>query len=200
MPIDVVMIKVGPDRIEPAANVDREALQGWRIGEAKRFVSTDVSQRNLTRHKKYWGVLVNLVLDYWDADDLYTSSAERRVMAAIIEWYAAKGFEVAPLQEVFMAYAEHVTNERRSRVDAPKASPKRLHRWIKEKVGLYDIERTPDGLDRVEKSISFSKMGNEEFEQFYSDAFRVCWTYVLSKPFGSEEDAHQMVDRLLAAT
>jgi hypothetical protein len=66
--------------------------------------------------------------------------------------------------------------------------------------GYYTVTTTLKGDVRLEaKSISFGKMGEEEFHKLYRAVFSVLWKYVLSKvPNMTENAAEQAINELLS--
>jgi hypothetical protein len=46
------------------------------------------------------------------------------------------------------------------------------------------------------KSISFHAMTQTEFADFYQRAFNVCWRFVMSRHFESEQEAQRVIDQL----
>lgn len=73
-----------------------------------------------------------------------------------------------------------------------------MRKWLTVEAGYYTIVILPDGGIRKEaKSISFAKMGQEEFADLYCAVFGVCWRYVLSLQFRSEAVAEEAVTQLM---
>jgi hypothetical protein len=196
---EIVLKKGANNTLHPATDYDADIMRGWKVGQAKKIKAVNVSPRVLKYHQRYWAGLIPLTLQYWEPGHLLTSSAERKTMRAIVDWYKAQGFDAGPLTDVFTAYESAVTAKRRASIDIPEAGEDQLHRWIKEQTGYYDIERTPDGLVKRLHSINFASMDQQAFEKFYDAAFRVCWVHILAKAFEDDETkAQQAVEELLA--
>lgn len=195
---EIVLIKGAGNTLHPATDHDAEIMRPWRAGRSKKIRAVNVSERALKFHQRYFAGLIEFTLPYWEPDHLLTYAGERQTMANILKWYQLRGLDPAPLSGLFDAYQENVTERRRARVTIPEATGEQLHRWIKEQAGYYDLERTPAGIVKHLHSINFNSMGQEDFERFYAAAFNVCWVYILSKKFDSENEAQQRVNELLA--
>lgn len=196
---EIVLIKGPNNTLQASTEHDAEIMRGWKVGQAKKIKMVNVSPRVLKYHQRYWAGLIPLTLQYWEPGHLLTSSAERKTMRSIVDWYRGQGFDPGPLTEVFTAYELSVTAKRRASVDIPEAGKRQLHRWIKEQTGYYDIERTPDGLVKHLHSINFASMSQSDFERFYEAAFKVCWVHILAQAFENDEsEAQQAVNNLLA--
>ena len=82
---------------------------------------------------------------------------------------------------------------------SPSAAIYRTGRkWLTVEAGYYTVVMLPDGGMRKEaKSVSFAKMDQTEFSDLYRAVFGVCWRYVLSKQFATEEEAENACAQLM---
>jgi len=193
---EIVLIKVN-NGFAYATDADREAASSWRLGKPIKVKATEQSARSLKFHQKYWAGLVALTFEYWWPDTGMTTEAERRLIESFCKILDDNGGDgtIAPLGDQFLAT---VSQNRAQKQPAVHKTKQALHDWIKEQAGYFEIELTPTGPRKKLKSINFNAMTNEQFEQFYKDAFNVCWRYVLSVQFDNEQDADNAVLKLLS--
>jgi hypothetical protein len=185
-------------QLQPATAHDVDVVAAWKIGQAKRVESVNVSPRVLSYHKRYWGGLIPLALEYWQPEAVLISAAERKAFAAVIKWYGSQGLDPEPLSAVFGEYSAAVTDKRRGNVELPTRSGEHLHTWIKDEIGHFDLIETPAGLRKEYRPTNFASMGQESFEEFYAKAFHVCWVSILSRVFDNEHESHNAVQQLLS--
>ena len=62
--------------------------------------------------------------------------------------------------------------------------------------GHFHLVRTPDGVRKEAKSISWAQMDDTAFEPLYRDVFHACWRLVLSAHFETEQDALSAADQI----
>jgi hypothetical protein len=195
---ELVVVKNQFGQLQPATAADVETVSAWKVGQAKRIESVNMSPRVLSYHQRYWGGLIQLALEYWQPEADLISAAERKTMAAVTKWYGAQGLDPGPLDAVFREYAAAVTDRRRGNIDLPPRSRVSLHIWIKDEIGHFDLIETPAGLRKEYRSTNFASMGQEGFEEFYGKAFHVCWVSILSAVFDNEAESHDAVQQLLS--
>ena len=193
---EIVLIKVN-NGFSYATDADREGADTWKLGKAIKVNAVQQSARSLPFHQKYWAGLIALTFEYWEPDSGMTTEAERKLIESFCKVLDDNGGNgtIAPLGDQFLST---VSQNRAQKQPAIHKTKQALHDWIKEQAGYFEIELTPTGPRKKLKSINFNAMSNEQFEQFYKDAFNVCWRYVLSTPFDSEQAADNAVLQLLS--
>lgn len=84
-------------------------------------------------------------------------------------------------------------------VFTPEKNPEEFRRWVIVKAGYYHVIGYPDGSVRLRaKSLKFSKMDQQEFEQLYSAAVDVLLQFVLDPGRGwSREKVDQVLERMV---
>ena len=68
--------------------------------------------------------------------------------------------------------------------------------WVTIEAGHFHLVRTPDGVRKEAKSISWASMDDTAFQPLYRDVFNACWRLVLSAHFESEEAALSAADQI----
>lgn len=73
-----------------------------------------------------------------------------------------------------------------------------MRKWPIVEAGYFTLVVLPNcGVRKEARSINFAKMEQSEFADLYHAVFSVCWRYVLSTKFSSEEEAEDAVTQLM---
>lgn len=177
----------------PWSEDDREALKGLREGQVVSCSLARQTNRNLEHHRLYWAGLLGLALDYWEPAGGMLSPNEAALLRSYTKYLERTGGVEGALQKPLKEFTARVCARRAEKVGVPHKSKAALHRWIKEELGLYDLEVTPAGVRKVLKSVSFARMDQSEFDEFYREAFSLIWRFVLSAVYASEPEAQDAV-------
>ncbi|WP_026470927.1 DUF1367 family protein [Alkanindiges illinoisensis] len=201
MSVDMMMVCNGRALV-PATEHDYAIMrQTYRIGQVIKTETKRQADRSLQHHRLYFGGLIGLVKDYWEPQTGLVHPAEVRTAASFCHYLQSKGIALSPEQSQALQqdYLQRLTQKRAAKLINPMpASTAEIHRWIKIECGYYDVVRLPDGtIEKKAKSISFAKMTQAEFNEFYKAAFGVCWRFVLSRHFECESDAENAINRML---
>lgn len=201
MSVDMMMVCNGRALV-PATEHDYALMrQTYRIGQVVKTETRRQADRSLQHHRLYFGGLIGLVKDYWEPQTGLVHPAEVRTAASFCHYLQSKGIALSPEQSQALQqdYLQRLTQKRAAKLINPMpASTAEIHRWIKIECGYYDVVRLPDGMiEKKAKSISFAKMTQAEFNEFYKAAFGVCWRFVLSRHFECETDAENAINRML---
>lgn len=201
MSVDMMMVCNGRALV-PATEHDYAIMrQTYRIGQVIKTETKRQADRSLQHHRLYFGGLIGLVKDYWEPQTGLVHPAEVRTAASFCHYLQSKGIALSPEQSQALQqdYLQTLTQKRAAKLINPMpASTAEIHRWIKIECGYYDVVRLPDGtIEKKAKSISFAKMTQAEFNEFYKAAFGVCWRFVLSRHFECEADAENAINRML---
>lgn len=201
MSVDMMMVCNGRALV-PATEHDYAIMrQTYRIGQVIKTETKRQADRSLQHHRLYFGGLIGLVKDYWEPQTGLVHPAEVRTAASFCHYLQSKGIALSPEQSQALQqdYLQRLTQKRAAKLINPMpASTAEIHRWIKIECGYYDVVRLPDGtIEKKAKSISFAKMTQAEFNEFYKAAFGVCWRFVLSRHFECEADAENAINRML---
>ena len=196
---DLMVIRA-PNGLVPATERDRENLSAsYKMGQAVKVVTVKQSARSLQHHRLYFGGLLGLVKDYWEPQTGLTNPIEQRTVASFCAFLQSRGVSLTAAKALEAEYLHHLTQHRASRMITPiPATIDEIHEWVKVEAGYFDVIRLPDGsLHRKPRSTSFGRMCQEEFNVFFKAAFNVCWKFVLSQHFGSEDEAQNAINRML---
>ncbi|XID75710.1 DUF1367 family protein [Alkanindiges sp. WGS2144] len=201
MSTDMMMVCNGRALV-PATEHDYQIMrQTYKIGQAIKTESRRQPDRSLQHHRLYFGGLIGLVKDYWEPQNGLVHPAEARTAASFCNYLQSKGIALSPEQSQALQrdYLQTISNRRAAKLINPvPASTAEIHRWIKIECGYFDVVRLPDGsIEKEARSISFGKMSQAEFNEFYKAAFGVCWRFVLSRHFENETDAENAINRML---
>jgi hypothetical protein len=180
-----------------ATDADKEAASSIKLGQAIRINYVKNSARSLGYHQRYWAGLLEITLEYWEPSGSMITEVEERLVLDFCKQLDENGGG-GTIASWGADYLEHLAQKRSSLVPSHTKTKSMLHRWIKEKSGCYDIELTPSGPRKVLRSINFNAMGQEKFQEFYKLAFNVCWKYVLSKVFDTDDEANNAISQLLS--
>ena len=154
------------------------------------------SYRSLPMHRMYWA-MIQLAMDYWQPSPLMIDKIEQQFSDGLLKFLAFNGVEAEAMEHILKEYCDGLAKQRSIYIaDQPK-SLEMLHQWVKEKVGLYELMWTPEGVVKRVKSISFDSMDHEEWKEYYRDAFSVVWDFILRSAFEREEDAQEAINKLM---
>lgn len=198
---ELMMIRTNQGLV-PATEHDHALMRAsYKVGQAVKTTVKQQSSRSLQHHKLYFGGLIGLVKDYWEPQTGLTNPVEAKTAQAFCGYLRSTGINLtdANIDALVSGYLQNLSNRRAAKMINPvPASALEIHRWIKLECGYFDLIRNPDGsLERKPKSISFAKMSQSEFNEFFKLAFGVCWRFVLSGHFDTEADAENAINRML---
>lgn len=195
--IEIMMVKTAGNGLQPATEKDADEYGKLKIGQPVRVALTQVKQRSLKWHKMYWGGLLQLAFSSWEPQGGLISSTEKSTLNNFADWLDAKSGNSGAIKTACNAFMDELAQRRSQRIDTPSKSIEALHRWVKAESGLYDLEMTPAGVRKVERSINFNSMDADEWQEFYKQAFGVCWRFILSRTYSSEEELQNCIDNLV---
>lgn len=188
----------------PATEHDHALMRAnYKIGQAVKTecVKPKNNDRSLQHHRLYFGGLIGLVKDYWEPQSGLYHPAEAKTALSFCTYLKAKkiALDQSQIDALVADYLRSLSAKRAEKMINPiPASTSEIHRWIKIECGFYDVIRLPSGaLEKVAKSISFAKMTQGEFNEFFKVAFGVCWRFVLSRHFENKADAENAINRML---
>lgn len=195
MATEIVMIKTSSG-MQPSTQHDRDEYDKIPVGQPFKVVITNLKQRSLQHHKLFFGGLLALAFDSWQPKGGLLSPAEKHTMKAFCNWMDSKGFDSKYVRQAGRVFLEELTERRASKIETPCKSKQALLDWLKIESGHFELQVTPGGIRKVPKSISFNAMSADEFNEFYRACFAVCWRFILSRSFETEEQLQNAVDQL----
>lgn len=180
----------------PADDSDFEIMKSIKAGQPLKVQVRLQSARSLQHHRLFFALL-SLTLEYWDEAGSLLSPAEVHSLNNFVAWIESQGGQTGAIERAKEIYLQELHERRSARIEPPKKSVESLLLWVKDKVGHVDLLMTPEGVKRVPRSINFNAMSQEEFNEFYKQAFSVCWRFVMSRHFNSEQEARDVVEKMV---
>lgn len=186
----------------PATEHDHEKMRAaYKINQKVKTECKRQTERSYQHHKLYFGGLIGLIKDYWEPQTGLVHPAEIKAVATFCEQLRNNRIALSneQIDALVNSYVAEVSAKRAKKMINPTpASTTEIHRWLKIECGYYDVVRYPDGsFTKKPKSISFAKMSQTEFNEFYKAAFSVAWRFVLSRHFECEADAENAINRMM---
>ncbi|HFQ9390541.1 TPA: DUF1367 family protein, partial [Serratia marcescens subsp. marcescens ATCC 13880] len=177
-------IKAAGDLLVPATQDARDFLRTKKIGSV---LYADFKQtRNPAFHRKLFSLL-NLGFDYWQPTGGTISPADKALVNGYVKFLAYYAGGEDALQAAANEYLADVADKRAGNISAAK-SFEAFRAWVTIQAGFYTEFIMPDGTIRNEpKSISFAKMDDIEFGEFYKAVLDVLWNYILFRTFPDQQ-------------
>lgn len=188
------LVKTAADTLSAATPEDKELIAGLRTGQ---WVTVELKRtRNYDFHKKFFALL-NLGFHYWTPGGGTISPEEQSYLSGFVRFLSMHVDHFSTIEEFSQAYALR-TAERRAGGAHIEKSLEAFRKWATIEAGFYDEYVLPDMTKRREaRSISFSKMGPDEFEELYKSVFNVLWNFILQKNFSTPAEAENSMWQLL---
>lgn len=189
---DIYLAKTA-NGFQPATEIDADKCSSWKIGDVIRVKAQ--KPRNGKHHRKGMALL-NLGFEYWEPRVSFLTAGERHMANVIAERLDAMGGGTGVIIEQVMQIAKAVEDSRRDKIGELEKSFEAYRKDITVKAGFYELERGPSGIVKTAQSISYDKMSQESFSEWYKAAFGIIWNETLSKHFESEQQAEQAVNNM----
>ena len=193
--MELTLLKMSGGVLAPSTPADAEAIKLMPIGTT--ILAKGKGRRNLAFHRRFFALL-NLTFDYWEPTGGMVSPAEHGILSRFVRYLAQFGAGNV-LNKAKDEFIDQLASSRIER-HGPQAekSFEVMRKWLTVEAGYYTVVMLPDGGMRKEaKSVSFAKMDQAEFSDLYRAVFGVCWRYVLSKQFATEEEAENACSQLM---
>ncbi len=199
MATKIMMVKAQDGSLRPATEYDAEQLKRIKTGQAVNMEMARQTDRSLKHHRLFFGGFLPTVFEYWQPEGGLIAQNEIEVVDWVtkrIDRLLGMGGQIhnmgkEALKALAVGRAEKVGQ-------VPYKDINGLRDWLAREAGHYDLLDTPAGFTKKVKSISFARMSQDEFNDFYKRVFNVAWSMVLSKTFSSEAEAQAAVDHLMA--
>ncbi|MGK3164719.1 DUF1367 family protein (plasmid) [Serratia marcescens] len=189
--------KTAGNLLVPTTREARDFLQSKKIGSV---LYADFKQaRNPAFHRKFFSLL-NLGFDYWQPTGGTISPADKALVNGYVKFLAYYAGGEDALQAAADEYLADVAEKRAGNISAEK-SFEAFRAWVTIQAGFYTEFIMPDGTKRQEpKSISFAKMDDIEFGEFYKSVLDVLWNYILFRTFPDQQSAENVAAQLMGYT
>lgn len=182
-----------PQGLVPATEADREVTQKWKLGQVVHGKFTRM--RNAKFHGKFFSML-DLAWDYWEPVGGLVPRQEMRGIRGLAKFFEDANGKPGQLSSAVAAYIAQIEAERAERFPAVDKSREAFREWVTIEAGHFHLVRTPDGVRKEAKSISWASMDDTAFEPLYRDVFNACWRLVLSAHFETEEAALSAAEQI----
>lgn len=177
----------------PATEADRETIQCWKAGQVIHGKFTKM--RNARFHGKFFAML-DLAWEYWEPVGGLIPRQEMRGIRGLAKFFEAQNGRPGQLSNAVDAYIAGLEQARAERFPSVDKSREAFREWVTIEAGHFHLVRTPDGVRKEAKSISWANMDDTQFEPLYRDVFNACWRLVLSAHFDTEEAALAAADQI----
>lgn len=177
----------------PATEADREVTQKWKLGQVVHGKFTRM--RNAKFHGKFFSML-DLAWDYWEPVGGLVPRQEMRGIRGLAKFFEDASGKPGQLSDAVAAYIAQIEVDRAERFPAVDKSREAFREWVTIEAGHFHLVRTPDGVRKEAKSISWASMDDTAFEPLYRDVFNACWRLVLSAHFETEEAALSAAEQI----
>ena len=188
----IVLVKSGYNLKAIHPN-DNDFIRGHPDGTAFNAMLTKKSPRSL-QHLRLFYALVDKTMDYWIPPNHVFNQQELDLVRALCD--DLKDNHNIDIHQKAKQFLRRLAKQRAEQIRPREIDLDAFVAWLKEELGHYEWVKTPQGLKKVLKSISFAKMDQDEFNQFYRSAFNVCWDLVLQYEFDSYEQANEALNQL----
>ncbi|WP_210713296.1 DUF1367 family protein [Pseudomonas sp. MWU349] len=177
----------------PATEADRETIQCWKAGQVIHGKFTKM--RNARFHGKFFAML-DLAWEYWEPVGGLIPRQEMRGIRGLAKFFEAQNGRPGQLSNAVDAYIAGLEQARAERFPSVDKSREAFREWVTIEAGHFHLVRTPDGVRKEAKSISWANMDDTQFEPLYRDVFNACWRLVLSAHFDTEVAALAAADQI----
>jgi Protein of unknown function (DUF1367). len=168
-------------------------MQAWKSGQTIHGKFTKM--RNAGFHRRFFKML-DLAFDYFEPVGGLVPRQEMRGIQGLAKFFEQASGKPGQLSDAVAAYIAQLEQDRAERFPAVDKSREAFREWVTIEAGHFHLVRTPDGVRKEAKSISWSAMDETAFQPLYRDVFNACWRLVLSAHFESEEAAMSAADQM----
>jgi len=181
----------------PHTDHDREIFNKWKVGA---LITGKFSQVRSYRNHKRLFALLNLTFDYWEPEGGFISKSERELSKKIFKMLDDHNGNNGFFLQVGRDFLKSEIDHRKQSIENIYKSFDVFRKWAIKEAGFFEEHNTPTGKEQIAKSINFAKMDEFEFRELYKSVFNVCWLFVLSRSFNSEQEAEEAAINLLKFT
>jgi len=170
----------------PVSEADKEIYDKWKLGRV--ICGKFTQSRNYKYHKKFFGLL-NLAFNYYEPSSGVLTNDEKRIATKIFQTLdsASKGSGV--MLDWGREFMRTESQLRKSQIENIQKAFEPFREEMTIAAGYYDEVRTPVGIKKYARSISFASMDELQFRELYKALFNTLWRFVLSRYFKNEAEA-----------
>lgn len=178
----------------PVSEADKEIYDRWKLGGV--ICGKFTQSRNYKYHKRFFGLL-NLAFNYFEPSSGVLTGDEKRLATKIftsLENASSSDGVMLNWGREFMATESQL---RKSQIENIQKAFEPFREEMTIAAGYYDEVRTPIGVKKYARSISFASMDEHQFRELYKAMFSVLWRFVLSRYFKNEVEAEDAAVMML---
>jgi len=178
----------------PVSEADKEIYNKWKLG---RVICGKFSQsRNYEYHKRFFGLL-NLAFDYYEPSSGVLTRDEKELLRKVFISLDNASNNSGVMLEWGREFIRLETNSRKSKIENIQKAFEPFREEMIIESGFYDEVRTPLGIKKYARSISFASMDEHQFRELYKAVFNTLWRFVLSRYFKNEDEAEDAAMKML---
>lgn len=176
-----------------ATEADRELISKVKVGQ---MLHGDFKKaRNARFHGKFFAML-DLAFQYFEPKGGLIPRQEMRGILGLAKYFEQINGKPGQLSNAVAAYVQQLEDDRSVRFPAVEKSRESFREYVTIEAGHYNLVKTPAGIEKRAKSISWGRMDDVAFEALYKDVFNACWRLVLQAHFPTEAEAMAAADQL----
>jgi hypothetical protein len=179
----------------PISEADKEIYNRWKLG---RVICGKFSQsRNYEYHKRFFGLL-NLAFDYYEPSSGVLTRDEKELLKKVFISLDNASSNSGVMLEWGREFIRVETDLRKSKIENIQKAFEPFREEMIIESGFYDEVRTPLGIKKYARSISFASMDDHQFRELYKAVFNTLWRFVLSRYFKNEDEAEDAAIKMLS--
>ena len=179
----------------PVSEADKETYNKWKLGGV--ICGKFTQSRNYKYHKRFFGLL-NLAFDYYEPSSGVLTNDEKRIATKIFTSLDNASNNSGAILNWGREFMKAESTIRKSQIENIQKAFEPFREEMTIAAGYYDEIRTPIGIKKYARSISFSSMDEHQFRELYKAMFDCLWRFVLSRYFKSEAEAEDAAIKMLS--
>ena len=179
----------------PVSEADKEIYNKWRLGRV--ICGKFTQSRNYEYHKKFFGLL-NLAFNYYEPSSGVLTRDEKELLKKVFISLDDASSNSGVMLEWGREFIKLETDLRKSKIENIQKAFEPFREEMIIESGFYDEVRTPLGIKKYAKSISFASMDEYQFRELYKAVFNTLWRFVLSRYFENEAEAEDAAMKMLS--
>ncbi len=178
----------------PVSEADKEIYNRWKLGRVIKGKFTE--SRNHKFHKRFFGLL-NLAFDYYEPSSGVLTNDEKRIATKIFQSLDNASSNSGVMLDWGREFMKAESQLRKSQIENIQKAFEPFREEMTIAAGYFDEVKTPVGVKKYARSISFASMDEHQFRELYKALFNVLWRFVLSRHFENEAEAEDAALKML---
>ena len=178
----------------PVSEADKEIYNKWKLGGV--ICGKFTQSRNYKYHKRFFGLL-NLAFNYYEPSSGVLTNDEKRIATKIFTSLDNASNNSGVMLNWGREFMAAESQLRKSQIENIQKAFEPFREEMTIAAGYYDEVRTPIGVKKYVRSISFAAMDEHEFKDLYKAMFNCLWKFVLSRYFKNEVEAENAAVMML---